>query len=456
MSVQTTGILEHLDPTALDVATNVRAEAHDTLTKDFLESIRQHGVITPIIATRDENGVHVRAGQRRTLAAQAVALTSVPVYVVDVDTTDDAQRIIDQLIENEHRQSLTDTDRVAAWRALELDGLSITQIAKRTGTKRDQIKTGLTIAGSETGTALVAQTGLTLDQAATLLEFEDAPEMIDMLTAVGQSNPNAFNVEVQKARDERRRDTERAAAAQIETEKGHTVLDSRPAWDSTTKHLSDLKDANGVVPTAETIQGTPGIAVYLSHNWEGELEATYYIENPQKNGYTNRYNTSASQRGPMSYEEKAERKTLIANNKEWDAAETVRREWLTTFFARKTLPKDAPQVIARGLTAHRFRVEQGMSKGNTIAADLLTQAASTEHHAYTDRFSDYLTAHPAKAAHITLAVVLGGIEFTTGRDSWRNPSRDIAEYLTTLAAWGYALSPVEKIAAMTTDEEQAE
>jgi ParB family chromosome partitioning protein len=65
----------------------------------------------------------------------------------------------------------------------------------------------------------------------------------------------------------------------------------------------------------------------------------------------------------------------------------------------------------------------------------------------------YLTDHPTKAAQVTLAIALGGVEASTSRDTWRNPDPRRAAYLHALNAWGYPLTPVEKIAAMVTDED---
>lgn len=39
------------------------------------------------------------------------------------------------------------------------------------------------------------------------------------------------------------------------------------------------------------------------------------------------------------------------------------------------------------------------------------------------------------------------MEKSTSRQSWRHPDTHIAFYLRQIADWGYALSPVEKIAA---------
>ena len=63
---------------------NVRDEVE--LDKEFLASLREHGVIVPIIAVRDAEGrTLVREGQCRTLGAREVGLTSVPVYVIPAE-----------------------------------------------------------------------------------------------------------------------------------------------------------------------------------------------------------------------------------------------------------------------------------------------------------------------------------------------------------------------------------
>lgn len=46
----------------------------------FIDSIRENGVLTPILTWRGEDGgVHVRAGQRRTVAAREAGAATVPV-----------------------------------------------------------------------------------------------------------------------------------------------------------------------------------------------------------------------------------------------------------------------------------------------------------------------------------------------------------------------------------------
>src|ERR1035437_9265152 len=124
----------HIDPTTLTIDANVRTTA--SLDKDFVASIREHGVLTPILAVRQGDGtLYVRAGQRRTLAAIQAAVASIPVRIIDATT--DADRIVQQVIENDQRLALSDADRIAAFEQLSLMGVSPTQIARRLHTKKD-------------------------------------------------------------------------------------------------------------------------------------------------------------------------------------------------------------------------------------------------------------------------------------------------------------------------------
>lgn len=442
------GNIEQIDPTTLVVDTNIRTSV--PIDKGFVESIAANGVLTPILAWRDADGtMKVRAGQRRTLAAREAGVATVPVFVVDQEA-DAAERIIQQIVENDQRESLTDADRIQAWRALELEGVSATKIAQRTGAKRDHVKTGLTVAANGTSAAAVVEHGITLDQAAALIEFEDDADLVAQLTRWANEEPDYFPVAVQRAHNDRVRGALREKAEAEEAARGHRILDDSPGWNETPYRLRDLTTADGGEVTAEMVQGREGVAVYVVIYSDDDARVNYYVDDPAALGLTVREGVQAStpQSGPMTDDQKAERKALIANNKEWDAAETVRREWLAAFLARKTTPKDAQAVIAAALTNARWKVADGLTHGTDVAAGLL----AVENPYSGAGLADYLAAHPNRAVQVTLAMILGGIEHGTDRNTWRNPREDTAWYFQTLAAWGYPLCPVEKIAAMIQDD----
>lgn len=116
------GTIEHIDPNLIVVEANVRTEAN--LPREFVASIKQNGVLTPILARRDTQGaVVVRAGQRRTLAAREAGLVTIPAYIVEADDTT-VDRIVAQMVENDHREAVTDADRVAAFQQLAFEGMT--------------------------------------------------------------------------------------------------------------------------------------------------------------------------------------------------------------------------------------------------------------------------------------------------------------------------------------------
>ena len=194
----------------------------------------------------------------------------------------------------------------------------------------------------------------------------------------------------------------------------------------------------------------------VTTSWQGEIVVRYYLDDPEAFGLTRPAASALStgtvrQEGAMSEEAKDARRILIARNKEWDAASTVRTEWLTGFLARKTLPKNATAVLAASLTGAHGLIADSMGHGSATAKTLLGVDPGCG-----TRLDGYLQQHATRALHVALAVALGGIEQTLTRDTWRTPSPVTAGYLTTLAGWGYPLCPVERIAALLEPAEPAE
>ena len=265
----TEAVIEHVDPTTLVVDANVRTEA--SVDRAFVTSIRERGVIQPVLATRDSAGVlHVRDGQRRTLAAREAELTSIPVYVIATDAAgDDAEveRITDQLIANEHRADLTATERAAAAQQLIELGVSRTKVAKNTrlgSTKA--VDAAVAVASSEAGITGLAW-GLTIEQAATLAEFEDAgdTEAVEALTAAAREG--RFDHKAKQLADTAaERAAYRQAAAPV-IEGGFTVLDRRPWYNHAYEPLSELVH----VVTGEPVEDTEAGRAQLT----GEYLAAY-------------------------------------------------------------------------------------------------------------------------------------------------------------------------------------
>ena len=73
-----------------------------------------------------------------------------------------------------------------------------------------------------------------------------------------------------------------------------------------------------------------------------------------------------------------------------------------------------------------------------------------------DKLNALVEHSPAKAQHISLAAVLGDIEDSTGKTTWRYPEARKARYFQQWAVWRYGLSEVEQIVADGTASRPAE
>ncbi len=104
-------------------------------------SIREQGVISPLILRRGRDGYELVAGERRLRAARLAGLRSVPAVVRDVA---DAQALELALVENLQREDLNAVEEAEAYRRLIEDfGLSQEAVARRVGRDRSTISNAL-------------------------------------------------------------------------------------------------------------------------------------------------------------------------------------------------------------------------------------------------------------------------------------------------------------------------
>lgn len=99
-------------------------------------SIERHGVLQPIVVSRNGDGYELVAGHRRVLAARLAGRTSIPA-VVREDVTD---RLELALVENLQRADLNALEEARAYRVLmETYGLTQQQLGERVGKSQPTI-----------------------------------------------------------------------------------------------------------------------------------------------------------------------------------------------------------------------------------------------------------------------------------------------------------------------------
>jgi ParB family chromosome partitioning protein len=109
---------------------------------ELAASIREHGVIEPIIAQEAEDGSYIIiAGERRTRAARLAGLNEVPAVLRSYS---DEKRMEVSLIENIQRQDLNPIEEASAYRSLmDMTGLSQDEVAVKVGKNRSTVANAL-------------------------------------------------------------------------------------------------------------------------------------------------------------------------------------------------------------------------------------------------------------------------------------------------------------------------
>lgn len=119
-----------------------RAHFDEESLNDLSASIREIGVLQPLLVRRLDNGRYeLIAGERRWRAAQRAGLLTVPAVV---KTTDDLSSMEQALVENLHRQDLSPLEEASAFQQLIDDfGLTHDDVAKRVGKSRSSVTNAL-------------------------------------------------------------------------------------------------------------------------------------------------------------------------------------------------------------------------------------------------------------------------------------------------------------------------
>ena len=110
---------------------------------DLAESIKEHGLIQPIIVRKIDDKLQIIAGERRWRACQIAGVTKVPVSTIEVDNVKSSEIAI---VENLQREDLNPIEVAEAMKELiDLHGLNEERLIKITGKKKSTIINSLRI-----------------------------------------------------------------------------------------------------------------------------------------------------------------------------------------------------------------------------------------------------------------------------------------------------------------------
>ncbi|MGH3465984.1 MAG: hypothetical protein ACRDP9_31320 [Kribbellaceae bacterium] len=368
-------------------------------------------------------------------------------------------RLVTQHVENTHRTGLTTAEEIGVAGQLAAFGLSVNQIARRTRTKKAHVEKAVAAAESELAAKATQRYDLTLEQAATLAEFDDDPDTVKTLVAAAKDGQ--FDHVAQRARDDRAQIAAYDETVQRVSEQGITVV-AEPEWDDPKvrdiRHL--LHDDDKLTPEGHA--GCPGGAAYVrgGRDWdcdEWTAEVVEVCTDYTAHGHTApadewRTTTSTSKRKPVGEmtddereQAREQRRFVIAHNKAWTSATEVRRLWLAEWLTRKTPPKGTAVFVAGMIAAHPDLLPD--IDGNHLAAEWLGQPAG---YGRSQDLADLIgNSDDRRAQVLTLALVLAACEAHVAKDTWRRDGTTDwhGPYLRFVGEHGYGLAEVEEYAA---------
>jgi ParB family chromosome partitioning protein len=172
-----------------------RSAFDDETLEALARSIREVGVLQPVVVRRtDEGGYVLVAGERRLRAAKAAGLATIPAVIRE---SDDADSLREALIENLHRQDLAPLELAEAFQEL-LEDLGATQeeLAERLGVSRPHVTNTLRLLQLPAECQrLLAEGTLTAGHARALLALPDADAQVALALRAAAEDLSVRDVE---------------------------------------------------------------------------------------------------------------------------------------------------------------------------------------------------------------------------------------------------------------------
>lgn len=161
---------------------------------ELAQSIKEHGVFTPILVRKAVSGYQLIAGERRFRAAKLAQLETIPAITLEFD---DQQMMEISLIENIQREDLTVIEEAKAYQLLiEKLGLTQEQLSQKVGKSRPHITNLLRLLNlPESVQNLLLNQSLTMGQVKPLVNIEDKKQVEELAKEIVDKKLSAREVE---------------------------------------------------------------------------------------------------------------------------------------------------------------------------------------------------------------------------------------------------------------------
>ena len=172
-----------------------RKDFDDKALHDLSESLKQSGLLQPVVVRRFGEAYQLVVGERRWRAAKMAGITRIPAVIRDAT---DAETLELALVENLLREDLNPMEEALAYHQLHEDfGLTQEEIAQRVGKERSTVANFLRLIKlPEVVKKLLASGQLSMGHARALLAVESTKKQEQLAARVVKRNLNVRQTEV--------------------------------------------------------------------------------------------------------------------------------------------------------------------------------------------------------------------------------------------------------------------
>lgn len=162
--------------------------------QELTDSIKENGILQPILVVKNDNGYSIIAGERRWRAAKKAGLKEIPAIIKDY--TDSKKKQV-ALIENIQREDLNVVEVAKAIQELmDIDGYTQTDVAKVTGKNLSTISNMMRLLKLQDKILdYVLEGKLVEGQARALLAVEDKKKQLELAEKIIKENLTVREVE---------------------------------------------------------------------------------------------------------------------------------------------------------------------------------------------------------------------------------------------------------------------
>ena len=161
---------------------------------ELAESLKEHGLLQPIIVKKSIKGYELIAGERRTKAARLAGFKTIPAIIKDFD---DTQMMELALVENIQRENLNPIDEAMAYEnIIKLSKMTQDEFAKKFGKSRSHVTNMLGLLKLPERTKKYVENGkISMGHARSLSKISDVDKIYDLTDKIINENISVRELE---------------------------------------------------------------------------------------------------------------------------------------------------------------------------------------------------------------------------------------------------------------------